>query len=71
MRVWLIKMLYRSLSPSEQLKAHKYLKSPASNDVLNDICCRIDRNWLRSATCKATPSAVQALLGDSQERSVG
>lgn len=54
MRMWLIKMLYHSLSPSDQLLAHKHLKAPAINDALNDICGRIDRNWLRSASYKAT-----------------
>ncbi len=47
-------MLYRSLSPSEQLLAHKHLKVPPINDALNDICDRMEQNWLRSATYKST-----------------
>lgn len=54
MRTWLIKMLYRSLSPCEQWKCHEFLKQPAINDILIDQVGRIDRKWLKSATYKAT-----------------
>jgi hypothetical protein len=56
MRIWLIKMLYRFLSPSEQWECHKYLEQPSLDAVLKDQCDRIDKNWLRSATYKATKS---------------
>jgi len=53
-RIWLIKMLYHSLSPSEKWEAHKHLKQPSMNDVLLDQTQKIDRNWLTSATYKVT-----------------
>jgi hypothetical protein len=58
MRIWLIKMLYRSLSPYEQWKAHKYLKQPAIDEVLASQLQQMEENWIRSASYKATQSNV-------------
>lgn len=56
MRIWLIKMLYRSLSPSEQWEAHKHLKQPSIDSIMADTFDRIEKNWVQSATYKATDS---------------
>lgn len=54
MRIWLIKMLYRTLSPSEQWDCHKHLKPPSIDILMADTFDDIERNWLRSTTYKAT-----------------
>lgn len=50
MKIWLIKMLYNSLSPYQRWNCQKYLEQPTLDDVLSDMDERINKNWMESKT---------------------
>lgn len=56
MRIWLIKMLYRSLSPSEKYHCQKFVKCPLIDDIFHDTFEKIDNNWERSVTGRLSQS---------------
>jgi len=56
MRKWLIRILYRSLSPCEQYECRHFLIQPSIDAILQDQCRKIDRNWLNSVSYKSTKS---------------
>ena len=45
MRIWIIKMLYRSLPPSDQFECQRHIKAPSIDSVWADCHDKLEQIW--------------------------